>query len=228
MVAQLDQLTFSFPHKPDFDEENFIVSPCNQQAFDYLKSWPHWPEHFLAISGPYGSGKSHLAHLWAKHSGAKILTLQQLLQKTPDTLGKNPLVIDIDQTIMQENQSLSELQEAHLFHVYNWMKEERQNILWVARLAPAKWSIKLPDLQSRLKIIPHIEIQPADDMLLSALYVKLFSDRQLQVTPKIIDELLLKGPRSYQEAQKLVEELDHTSLKFKKIISLKMIRDLLN
>lgn len=227
-MTNVKQLIFQFPFHPELTDENFVVSSSNKLVYEYLLNWPNWSDPFFTIYGPEGCGKTHLAHIWAKYAGASFLSLKELFQTHPGDYINSPIVLETKPDENPDFIDLSDHQQVHLFHFYNWMKEKGQFILWICRQPPAKWSIELPDLSSRLKIIPSMEIHSADDELLMGLYVKFFQDRQLIVTPKLIEELVNKGPRSYKKALFLVKYIDQLALQNQREITLPFVREILH
>ena len=121
----------------------------------------------------------------------------------------------------------SEINEEAMFHLYNLYRNEGGNILFTSTEAPARLPLKLKDLQSRLNIVPSIEIKAPDDELLSALLIKLFMDRQIVVSPEVISYLLNNMQRSFAYARKIVAETDNISLARKRAVSIPLIKEAL-
>lgn len=197
------QFVFDLEPLRTFDESDFFIAPCNEQAIRLVSAWPDWPAHGAVIYGPQGSGKTHLARIWRKLSAAKDVKVGDL--KLTDLLASTPpfLVEDIDQEAFDERT---------LFHCVNHARECGSFVLLTARTAPGQWSISLPDLRSRMRSFAAIRIDEPDDELLAAVLVKHFSDRQLRIAPDLIPYLLPRMERSMRAAEELVATLDQLSL----------------
>jgi chromosomal replication initiation ATPase DnaA len=184
------QLPLDLPHSPRVGGEDFLVGTCNRVAYDWLMRWPDWPGSGLVLTGPAGSGKSHLAALWAAPAKSAVAIL---IDPIESALG-------------------SPDQERALFHLLNCAKEQGGHVLLVARDAPSQWPVALPDLRSRLLAFPVTEIAPPDDAVLTGLLAKLFHDRQIAVTPELIEYLVRRIDRSFAAAQDAVARLDRAAL----------------
>jgi chromosomal replication initiation ATPase DnaA len=160
----------------------------------------------VALVGPEGSGKSHLASIWAGYCGARFLAAHALAESNlPMALATGALVI--------EDVSERELHERPLFHLLNLAREEAAYILITARTPPAGWTLRTPDLASRLKALPVVTLKPPDDALLRAVLVKLFSDRQLGVDENLIGYVASRIERSFAAARAAVALLDTEALR---------------
>ncbi len=197
-VAQ--QLVLDLPVRQALGRDDFFVAPCNELAVAQLEGWARWPEGRLALVGPANSGKTHLAHVWAAMSGAPIIEAAALL---PEDAAPALVVENVDR--IGEN-------EAALFHVYNRMNAEGGALLVTGRAAPSRWPLALPDLRSRLQSLPVVALEAPDDTLLAMIMAKLFEDRQLPVSPRLISYLLKRVGRSYAAVNALVEGLDKAAL----------------
>ncbi|TNE66957.1 MAG: chromosomal replication initiator DnaA [Alphaproteobacteria bacterium] len=202
------QIPLKLPHKPSYDMADFIVSSSNEEAMALVESWPDWPLHAVALVGPAAAGKSHLGHAWAERAGAKPLSVDT------DLAGLEP-----GTAYLVEDADTGRFPEATLFHLYNWARETGGSVLFTARLAPTLWKVRLPDLRSRLATLPVAKILPPDDQLLTVLFVKLFSDRQLQVDLSVIDYILPRIERSFDAAKALVALIDESALADKRKIT---------
>jgi chromosomal replication initiation ATPase DnaA len=220
MVEAPRQLALDLPVEENFDAEDFLVSPCNEQAYAMLEAWPRWPEPVLLLEGPPGSGKSHLAAVWAGRSQALILRRTDL--DRPDLLDhvrQHPLVIeDCDRT---------EAHEHALFHLLNVARESRSSVLLTARTPPGEWGIRTPDLLSRLRLAPHIALAEPDDALLGALLVKFFVERQMVVDTSVVDYVRPRLERSVAAARAFVDALDREGFERKRRITRALAADVL-
>ncbi len=212
------QLPLELGHRASFSGEDFLVAPCNQAAVAWLDRWPDWPGPGLAVHGPAGCGKTHLAHVFQARSAARLLMPGDLsLATAPQLLaGATAAILD----------GGPPLDERALLHLYNYIAESRGHLLIVAREAPARWAVQLPDLASRLAALPAVRIDPPDDRLMEALLIKLFADRQLAVAPEVVTYLSLRVERSFEALRRVVGLLDRESLARRRAVTLPLAREI--
>lgn len=199
------QLPLDLPVEPRLGAEDFLVGPANAQAFAMIESWPAWPDGLLRVIGPAGSGKTHLAAIWARRAGGRIVPAGAVAAGNVEELARaSALVVeDADQTPLDEHA---------MFHLLNVVRRTGASMLITARGAPEAWGLATPDLLSRLRLSPSVAIEPPDDVLLRAVLVKLFLDRQLVVDANVIEALGRRMERSLAAARELVEVLDREAL----------------
>jgi len=215
----MTQLILDLGHRPALGEADFMVSPCNSQAVQWLDRWPNWPAPALTIQGPAGCGKTHLARVFAARSGAVLIAAGALTtDSVPDLLGtgRAAVVDDADRA-----------QPEALLHLYNVLAERGGHLLLTAAEPPARWTDTLPDLRSRLAAAPMVAVAPPDDALLAALLVKLFADRQLMVAEEVVLFLLHQMERSFEAVRRLVAALDAAALREKRAITIPLARAVL-
>ena len=206
------QLALALDHAESLAREDFLAGPSNAAALALIERWPDWPSRTLLLRGPEGSGKSHLAAIWAREAGARTLSLRSLDgAEVPIALATGALVL--------ENLGEHSFDEAALFHLLNLAREERAYVLITARAAPATWRIELPDLASRLRAIPIVALETPDDALLRAVIVKLFADRQLAVDESLVSYLATHIERSFAAARTAVAALDREALRLKRPVT---------
>jgi chromosomal replication initiation ATPase DnaA len=201
------QLTLDLTLRSARDREDFLVSPSNEAAVALIDRWPDWPGSSALVLGPASSGKSHLANVWQSISHADLMSASAL----DDTAvmrfqhdGAPALIVeDLDRGISNERV---------LFHLLNQARETSRSILLTSRIAPGDLLVDLPDLRSRLRALPVLEIAPPDDALLSAVLIKLFADRQLTIEPTVISHILRHMERSMAAANAVVTEIDRLAL----------------
>jgi chromosomal replication initiation ATPase DnaA len=170
-----------------------------------IDSWPDWPSPTVALVGPEGSGKSHLAAIWALQAGARSIAARTLRDADgPAALATGALVI--------EDVAPPEFDEIAMFHLLNLAREEAAFVLLTARTPPATWMVRTPDLHSRLKAVPVVALSPPDDALLRAVLVKLFADRQLAVDEQLVGYVATHIGRSFAEARSAVATLDREAM----------------
>jgi chromosomal replication initiation ATPase DnaA len=199
------QLAFDLPLDPRFGAEDFLVSPSNEQAYGLIESWPDWPDTILLLVGPRGSGKSHLASIWATNAHAWTLDAVAITHdKVPHLVSNGALAI--------EDMDRGERDEAALFHLLNLAREKKASLLITCETPPDRWSLRTPDLLSRLRLAPSVTLEAPDDALLKAVLVKLFVDRQLVVDTSVVDYIALRIERSLAKASEIVALLDREAL----------------
>lgn len=214
----MSQLTFDLSSKPQFGKEDFLVAASNMAAMAWIERWPDWPAPGLVLSGPEGSGKSHLAHIFAERAQAKLLKAAEIDERRVPELDGMTLVVE---------DCAAPLPERALFHLLNQAKDAKSFILFTAREPQARWRVELPDLRSRLLALPLAELTAPDDELLAALLTKLFADRQLRVGPDVVSYVLGRIERSFASARRLVEAVDKKALTAKRPVTIPLIKDLL-
>lgn len=206
------QLALALDHSESFAHEDFLVGPSNEAALAMIDRWPDWPARTLALAGPAGSGKSHLAAIWAAQAGARFLAARALPDTDlPAALATGALVIEdvID----------ADLDQRALFHLLNLARQEEAWLLLTALTPPAQWTVQLPDLASRLRAVPAVSLAPPDDALLRAVIVKLFADRQLAVDEGLVGYLASRIERSFAGARATVVRLDQEALRRKRPVN---------
>jgi chromosomal replication initiation ATPase DnaA len=212
MASPPRQLALSLKHAEQLSREDFLSGPSNDAALAMLERWPDWPAHALAITGPEGSGKSHLAAIWAALSGARVVSARSLqTEMLPDELATGALVLEDCVSGMMD--------ERALFHLLNLVREQDSHLLMTARAVPSSWSVSLPDLASRLRAIPAVAVSMPDDALLRAVMVKLFADRQLAVDENLVAYLSTRVGRSFAAIQAAVQTLDREALQRKRPVN---------
>lgn len=197
-----DQLPFSFPAPAGMSRDDLVVTPANQAAIALIDHWPSWPAPVVALVGPAGSGKSHIAAAWRDIAGAV----------TVDPAAAEAAVATLDRPVLIEDCDRSSLDETGLFHLVNAARSFGHAVLLTARVPPAAWTMALPDLASRLKAATLVTIAEPDDALLAAVIAKLFADRQVEVEPHVVAFLVRRIERSLATAQKVVDALDRAAI----------------
>jgi chromosomal replication initiation ATPase DnaA len=173
----------------------------------------------LALAGPEGAGKSHLAAIWAEIAGARRVSAR--------ALGETDLIAELATAALVVEDAGEEFDERALFHLINLVRQEEAYLLITARAAPATWGTALPDLSSRLRAIPVVALDPPDDALLRAVMVKLFADRQLAVDESLIAYLAARIERSFAGARAAVDDLDREALRQKRPVTRALAAELM-
>ncbi len=216
------QLPLDLGYQPSLTRDDFMVAPCNQIAVHWIDRWPDWPTHALILIGPSACGKTHLGRIWAGTSGADIITPNTFSEHLIHNRPSGHLVIDQADLLIGDRAA-----EETLFHLYNNARAAGDHLLFTMRAAPFSLTFSVPDLASRLRAALTIGIDQPDDELLSALLVKLFNDRQLNVTDDVIRYLVPRIERSFAAASQLVERADRAALSQKSMVTVPLLRGLL-
>ncbi len=219
------QLILDLPARPAFGRDDYYVSQANQAAFAKISDWKNWTDGKLVLCGPGGAGKTHLAHVWASEADAQVVRAADL---EPDSIaefvGKSPRIAVED----VENIAGMPEREQALFHMHNLVLADAGRLLLTSQLPPAGWPLMLPDLKSRVMGTGLVRLDAPDDALLSAVMVKLFVDRQIEVKPEIIGYLTQRMERSFTAAGRLVAGLDALALSEGRAITQSMARQILD
>ena len=204
------QLPLDLEYRPALGMADFVIAPGNRDAVAWIDRWPDWPSHALAIHGPKGSGKSHLAHVWQTRSGAVFL--DRASDETPPAV------------VLDEPQGWP---EDALLHLYNRVREAGGHLLIVSETPPARWPVALPDLASRLASIPAVALAAPDDDLLVAVMAKQFADRGLEVNEDVLRYVASRVERSFAAAAHLVAQIDRAALAQQRRVTLGLVRTLI-
>lgn len=209
-----EQLSFDLPARPALGRDDFFISPSNALAVALIDTPQSWMNGKMILVGPEGSGKTHLAHVWAAQSGAQIIKARDLDEEMVPNLLKTPVVVEDGDEIAGQR-----IIETALFHLHNLAQAEGQPLLITARNAPQRWPLTLPDLASRLQALQIAQLDAPDDTLLTSLLMKLFIDRQLNPALDVIPFLARRIDRSFAAAQHIVATLDKAALEAKRPIT---------
>ncbi len=213
------QLTLDLNLPPALGAEDFIVTSSNRDAYSWLSRWPNWPNRALAIYGGEGSGKTHLGHIWQGRSGATFLSPQEFDALDLSVFEALHVVID---------QACEITQEEKLFHLYNRVNSTQGSLLLLAKVPPARWNVRLPDLRSRLNAVACVEVLPPDDALLEGVILKLLADHQLVVELSAVQFLMKNIERSFESLQEWVKKLNARSLQEKRPITIPFIKQMMS
>ena len=216
----MNQLTFKFPSKTNYFEEDFYVSINNFEAYKLIESWPKWSSKFINIFGPSGCGKTHLANIFNKKINSLFIKASNLNDESLLAIkAKECLIIDEYQNNIEEKLFYSVLNQSHL---------SNQSII-INSLKPIQsFDVKLNDLKSRFSSFVNIGIDLPTDELIKVMITKNFSDKQVKIDIKLLEYILKNIDRSYKSIFDLIDKLDNFSLSTGKSININLIKKVLN
>ena len=218
--VQPRQLAFALPHAESLTRDNFLEGPANVAGLALIDSWPEWPNRIMLLVGAEGSGKSHLAAIWAEQAGARSISAHALTAAgVPGALATGTLVV--------EDLNAPDFDERALFHLMNLAREDEAFVLITARVPPSAAQIELRDLRSRLRAVPVISLLPPDDQLFRSLIIKFCADRQMTVDESVVSYLATRIERSFAAARQAVELLDTEALRLGRPVTRALAADLL-
>jgi chromosomal replication initiation ATPase DnaA len=205
------QLVLDLPFRAAMGRHDFFVSDTNAAAVAGIDGWPDWPLGKILLIGPAGSGKTHLAHVFAAQSGASRQRAADLASIDPAGLAgladtRALIVEDVDQIAGDR------AAEEALFHLHNAAADHGARLLLTARRLPARWGLRLPDLDSRMQQTAQLHLAAPDDRLMAAVLVKLAADRQMTLTPALLSYILPRIERSLAAAHQIIVALDAEAL----------------
>jgi chromosomal replication initiation ATPase DnaA len=214
-IVQLSaQLRLSLQRSPSYARAAFTVSQSNLAATQALDAWPDWRGGALVLVGPPGSGKTHLATIWARRVGAQLIS--------PD----GPEPEGLERPILVDNADAYLLDEA-LFHLLNVAALHGKGLLMTARQPPSRWAAELPDLRSRLNALPVAELHEPDDAVLAAILAKCFRERNIRPSDELLAYLLRRIERSAAHAREVVTRLDEAADTAQRPVSRALARQVL-
>ncbi len=214
-----DQLILKFPKNLVFKKEDYYVSQSNQEAYDFIVSWPKWIKRIVNIYGPTGSGKTHLASILKNKTRCMQI-------ESKDLKDKIFLEFKTKEALILENLD-EKISEKLLFSLWNHALQDNKYLLITSKKPISLYKFKLKDLKSRVSSSLFIGIKLPDDDLISVIIAKNFSDKQIKVEKKHIDYIIKRIDRSYEKISQFILTLDKYSLKKGTPFSLKLIKEVL-
>ncbi len=218
-MKKLNQLILDFDYKQNFNDQDFYVSKSNDFSFKLLNSWPNWKRHFLNLTGDKFSGKTHLVNIFLKkYKGIKI--------QAHDINNESLRKIKIYENIVIENLN-EDINENLFFTLLNTIDQDNKYLIVTSIKPIVNITFKLEDLNSRSKNFILSTIEKPEDDLMYALILKNLSDRQITIDKKLIDFIIKRIDRSYGKIFDFIYKIDKISLKRKKPIDFKIIKEVL-
>ena len=218
-MSGLNQLLLDFDHNIEFNEYDYYVSRSNYLAFNLIQSWPKWERKILNISGDTFSGKTHLAKIFQDKSNALYLEHSDINEDVFKKIKLNEsIVIDDFEKIKNENL---------LYSLFNLIYQDNKYLLILSNRTISKMNYNLDDLNSRANNCIFAQIENPDDDLIFAIILKSFSDRQIKLEKKLLEFIIKRIDRSYGKIYEFIYKVDELSLKKKKPVNLKTIKELL-
>ena len=215
------QLALPFTYTSRFDDIDFVAAPSNAAARAWVlvsDAFTRWPEGRMVLWGKSGTGKTHLLSIWAKRQGVSVI--QGNLLKESDIENIFNIKFDLGSQLLGSRcaialdnaDSVCVSREQNLLHLLNLAREYQLPLLMAAQDPPARWSVRLPDLQSRLRATASVAIDPAEEYLLYRLFLRLLAERQLVVPHQIVMWLLYRMPRQARAVCDCVALLDQIAI----------------
>ena len=218
-MTDLNQLIIKFDHEKNFKDDDFYVSKSNKDIYDLLNTWPAWEKKFLNINGEKYSGKTHLLNIFIKKfKGIKF----DANSFTNEDLKK----IKVYENIILEDLN-EKVNEKLIYSLLNIIDIDNKFIIITSDKPIVEINFSLNDLKSRMKNFILQKIEKPDDDLMFAMILKNLSDRQIQIDKKLINFIIKRIDRSYDKIFNFIYKVDQLSLKKKKPIDFKLIKEVL-
>lgn len=219
-MTSIAQMVMPFAPAVSYAAEDFIRGESNQEAHGLVEHWPNWPYSIMLIHGPKGCGKTHLSHVFAARAKAGIIDAVRIGQATADQLltGNHAWVLDNVQQVTDQ---------AALAQLINHARARGDYLLILADAPGSQLHFTLPDLKSRLAMLPAVALGAPDDALLMGVLAKAFADRQIRITPDVLAYAVARLERSYAAAQQFAAQMDQLSLARGRAVTLPLVREAL-
>jgi len=216
----MSQLVFKFPFKTKYYEQDYYVSSNNFSAYRLIESWPNWPDKWVNIYGPKGCGKTHLSNILKKKiSVIEILDAKKIDEENTSKFEKlDCLIIDNYENNIDEN---------FFYSILNHFKQLDTYVVVNSLLPIKNMKLELKDLKSRAESFVSLGIELPTDDLLRVIISKSFSDKQIDISPKISEYIIKNIERSYEKVFKFIKEIDDLSLSSGKSININLIKKVL-
>ena len=216
----MNQLIFKFPFKTKYYEQDYYVSSNNFSAYKLIESWPKWPDKWVNIYGPKGSGKTHLANILKKKIDLiKILDAKNIDDEAVSRFKK------LDCLIIENYEQ--NIDEKLFYSVLNHLKQINAYVVINSYYSMKNMEFEIRDLKSRTKNFVSLGIELPTDDLLRVIISKYFSDKQIYLSPKVAEFIIKNIERSYEKVFKFIKEIDDLSLSSGKSININLIKKVL-
>ena len=218
-MSELNQLLFELDHKKNFNEHDFYVSKSNFYAYNIIDKWPKWEKKILNIFGQKFSGKTHLANIFKSKTNALLINASKIDEEIfkKIKLFENIIIDDFEKNY----------DEKLIYSIFNLADQDNKYMLINSLIPINEIEFKLPDMISRSKNCLSAKIESPDDDLIFAIILKNFSDRQIKLEKKLIEFVINRIDRSYSKISQFIYKIDELSLKKKKPINFKTIKEIL-
>ncbi len=219
-MSEIDQKLLDFGISESFDENDYFVSKSNYFAKNIIETWPKWDKKIVNLAGDKHSGKTHLSKMFKLKSNALYLHASNINDKTLKKikLSNNIIIEDLEENF----------DEKLLYSILNLVEQDNKYLLISSKMPIDTMKFSLPDLVSRLKNCIIAKIEQPDDELIYAIILKSFSDRQIKLDNKVINYIIKRIARSYSKLQEFIYKIDELSLKKKKSINFKIIKEIIS
>ncbi|MSU91364.1 chromosomal replication initiator DnaA [Rhodobacteraceae bacterium 2CG4] len=208
------QLALDLGRRPALGRDAFLVSSANAAALAAIDAWERWPGGKQALVGAAGTGKTHLAHVWAESAGALVVPAAA---PGPDALDARLLAVEDVGRIAGDRAA-----EERLFHIHNAVLARGGRLLLTGRAPPSRWPLVLPDLASRVAAAGVARLDPPDEALMAGVLLKLFADRHIRPRPGLIGWLVPRLERSFAAAEAAVARLDQAALSQNRAVGVRL------
>jgi len=216
----MSQLVFKFPFKKKYYEQDYYVSSNNFSVYRLIESWPNWSGKWVNIFGPKGCGKTHLSNILKKKINSTLIL------EPKDINNEKILTFEKLDCLIIDNYE-NNIEEKLFYSILNQSKQ-LDNYVVINSILPIKDNIfELDDLESRAKSFLNLGIELPTDDLLRVIISKSFSDKQIDITPKVSEYIIKNIERSYEKVFKFIKEIDDLSLSSGKSININLIKKVL-
>lgn len=214
------QYTLPLIQQPDFTSYSYFVSESNQPAYQLVEAWPNWPFKRYVICGPNGYGKTHLGHILTDLTDGIFIKASDITTEILETIQLNQRYIIDDLHLISQSRLL--------FHFYNLTVEKGCSVVYLSDVPPSQRDMGLPDLNSRLRSLPVIELPQPDDNLCRAIIKKVFLDLQINVADEVVEYMLAHMSRSLTDIHYSIQLLNQKSMELKRNITIPFIKTVLD
>ncbi len=218
-MRDLNQLLLDFKYKQNFNHHDYYVSKSNYYAFNLIDKWPNWEKKIINLCGEKYSGKTHLANIFKSKSKALLIKEKEINEE----LFKK---IKLYESVIIDDFS-NNINENMIYSIFNLIDQDSKYLLINSEIPISEIKFNLPDLTSRSKNFLIAKIDDPDDELIFAIIIKNLSDRQIKLEKKIVEFVINRIDRTYSKISEFIYKVDELSLKKKKPINLKTIKEIL-